>query len=183
MALFVIRHQHRADRCPALDPEMGAGLLNYLSRPNVRELGITIHGEAVVRDAHTVYLIAEADDEARVRNFMHPFQRAGSVDIYPASTCAGVVASGGCGAPMRQSDFSAAVNPEEACQDAIESGLLVHRAHQLNCETSIPALIGDVVMPNAHFYVRNHFQIPRLDATAFRLEVGGLAERPLSLSL
>jgi hypothetical protein len=36
--------------------------------------------------------------------------------------------------------------------------LVVHRRHPLNCETSIPALIGGVVMPNARFYVRNHFQ-------------------------
>ncbi len=59
----------------------------------------------------------------------------------------------------------------------------MHRAHPLNCETSIPALLGGVVMPNARFYVRNHFQIPVLDAATFRLAVGGLVERPLSLSL
>jgi DMSO/TMAO reductase YedYZ molybdopterin-dependent catalytic subunit len=39
------------------------------------------------------------------------------------------------------------------------------------------------VMPNAHFYVRNHFQIPALDPVTWRLGVGGLVERPLSLSL
>ena len=38
-------------------------------------------------------------------------------------------------------------------------------------------------MPNAHFYVRNHFQIPMLDPSTWRLEVGGLVERPLSLRL
>lgn len=38
-------------------------------------------------------------------------------------------------------------------------------------------------MPNAHFYVRNHFQIPALDPATWRLTVGGLVERPLSLSL
>ena len=56
-----------------------------------------------------------------------------------------------------------ALDPEVACQDAIESGLVVHRAHPLNCETSIPALMGGVVMPNARFYVRNHFYIRNLD--------------------
>ncbi len=76
-----------------------------------------------------------------------------------------------------------ALDPEEACQQAIEAGLVVHRAHPLNCETSIPALVGGVVMPSARFYVRNHFQIPDLDAATFRLTVGGLVERPLSLSL
>jgi len=63
------------------------------------------------------------------------------------------------------------------------AGLVVHRAHPLNCETSIPALIGGVVMPNARFYVRNHFDTPRLDPLSWRLEVTGLVERPLRLSL
>jgi DMSO/TMAO reductase YedYZ molybdopterin-dependent catalytic subunit len=109
---------------------------------------------------------------------------AGTVEVYPASTCAGVVASGGCTARMPDADETApAVDPEAACQRAIDAGLVVHRAHPLNAETSIPALIGGVVMPNAHFYVRNHFQIPELNGASWRLMVGGLVERPLSLSL
>jgi DMSO/TMAO reductase YedYZ molybdopterin-dependent catalytic subunit/rhodanese-related sulfurtransferase len=63
------------------------------------------------------------------------------------------------------------------------AGLVVHRTHPLNCETSIPALIGGVVMPNARFYVRNHFDTPRLDPVSWRLEVTGLVDRPLRLSL
>jgi DMSO/TMAO reductase YedYZ molybdopterin-dependent catalytic subunit len=183
MALFVVRHQHAAERCPAQDPYLGAMLLNHLSRPNVRRHGVEIRGEAVVQGEHTLYIIAEADDEGLVREFMKPFQMAGSLDIYPASTCARVVASGGCGSALPVSELVGALDPEEACQSAIEAGLVVHRAHPLNCETSIPALIGGVVTPNAHFYVRNHFQIPNLDPAAFRLAVGGLVERSLNLSL
>jgi DMSO/TMAO reductase YedYZ molybdopterin-dependent catalytic subunit len=56
--------------------------------------------------------------------------------------------------------------------------VVVHRAHPLNGEISISALIGRVVMPNAKFYVRNHFQIPKFDLTNWRLSVGGLVERP-----
>ena len=59
-----------------------------------------------------------------------------------------------------------AFEPEEAYQQAFEAGMVVHRAHPLNCETSIPALIGSAVMPNQRFYVRNHFQIPRLTPQA-----------------
>jgi DMSO/TMAO reductase YedYZ molybdopterin-dependent catalytic subunit len=125
----------------------------------------------------------EAGEERRLREFLQPFQMAGSLDVYPASTCARVVASGGCAAPMPVSELVPALDPEEACQQAIEAGLVVHRAHPLNGETSIPALLGGVVVPNAHFYVRNHFQIPKLDADSFRLAVGGLVERPLSLTL
>ena len=183
MALYIVRHHHAAERCPAQDPYMGATLLNHLSRPNVRQHGVEIKGEAVVQGEHTLYLIVEAPNEDCLHEFMSPFQEAGSVDIYPASTCARVVASGGCGGAMPVSEMGPALDPEEACQQAIEAGLVVHRAYPLNCETSIPALVGGVVMPNAHFYVRNHFQIPDLDPAAFRLAVSGLVERPLGFSL
>ena len=95
-----------------------------------------------------------------------------------------VVAAGGsaAGLPAVAEPLSA-LEPEEAYQQAFEAGMVVHRAHPLNCETSIPALIGGAVMPNQRFYVRNHFQIPQLDASSWRLNVGGLVERPLSLSL
>src|SRR5205085_8217758 len=63
------------------------------------------------------------------------------------------------------------------------TGLVVHRTRPLNCETSIPALIGGVVMPNVRFYVRNHFETPQLDPASWQLEVSGLVERPLRLSL
>lgn len=62
-------------------------------------------------------------------------------------------------------------------------GLVVHGREPLNCETSIPALLGGVVMPNARFYVRNHFPTPTIDATNWRLTVHGLVERPLRLSM
>jgi DMSO/TMAO reductase YedYZ molybdopterin-dependent catalytic subunit len=184
MALFIVRHEHSAERCPAADPEMGALLLNHLSRPNVKRQGVEIQAEAVVQGEHTLYMIVESSDEGRVRSFVRPFAMAGSVEVYPASTCVRVVSSGGCVAEMPPvEDVVPAIDPEEACQRAIDAGLVVHRAHPLNCETSIPALIGGVVMPSAHFYVRNHFQVPSLDASSWRLGVGGLVERPLSLSL
>jgi DMSO/TMAO reductase YedYZ molybdopterin-dependent catalytic subunit len=183
MALFVVRHQHAAERCLAHDPQMGAMLLSHLSRTNVAQHGLKIHGEAVVRGEHTFYIIVEAQDEAGLSAFLQPFQLAGSIEVYPASTCAGAVASGGCDAIVHPADRAAALDPELACQDAIEAGLVVHRAHPLNCETSIPALVGGVIMPNARFYIRNHFQIPNLDPDEYRLSVGGLVERPLDLRL
>jgi DMSO/TMAO reductase YedYZ molybdopterin-dependent catalytic subunit len=184
MALFIIRHQHDAERCPARDPYSGAALLNHLTRANARQQGVQIQGEAIVQGEHALYLIIESIDEDRVRSFLQPFEAAGGVDIYPASTCARAVSSGGCAGAMPHVDqIGPALDPEEACQQAIEAGLVVHRAHPLNCETSVPALIGGAVMPNAHFYVRNHFQIPQLDPSTWRLEVHGLVERPTRLSL
>src|SRR4029453_11840530 len=162
MALFIALPRHEPERCPPAEPYMGATLLNYLSRPNVRQHGITIQGEAVVRGEHTMYMIVEASEEDRVPAFVGPFEQAETVEVYPASTCVRVVAGGGCGASLPV-EPEPIFDPEDACQHAIDAGLVVHRAHPLNCETSIPALIGGVVMPNAHFYVRNHFQLPPLD--------------------
>ena len=64
-----------------------------------------------------------------------------------------------------------------------DPGLVVHREQPLNCETSIAALIGGVVMPNARFYVRNHFPTPTIDPELYELSVTGLVERPLRLRL
>ena len=75
------------------------------------------------------------------------------------------------------------LDPEEVSRDAVDAGLVVHRPHPLNAETSVTALMGGVVMPNARFYIRNHFQIPNLDASRYRLAVGGLVRQKLSLSL
>jgi len=183
MPLFIVKHQHAADGCPAQDPLMGASLLNHLSRPNVRKFGLQIQGEAVVHGEHTMYMIVEAADEERLREFMQPFQMAGSLDIYPASTCVRAVASGGCAAPMPASADVPTLDPEEACQQAIDAGMVMHRAHPLNCETSIPALVGGVVMPNARFYMRNNFHMPDLDAATFRLAIGGLVERSQSFTI
>ena len=96
----------------------------------------------------------------------------------------GRVVAGGSAASMAAAEATlAALDPEAACQQAIDAGMVVHRVDPLNCETSIPALMGGVVMPNPRFYVRNHFPIPKIDASSWRLNVGGVVERPLSLSL
>lgn len=80
------------------------------------------------------------------------------------------------------------MDPEDACQRAIEAGLVLHRAHPLNCETSIPALIGGAVMPNAHFYVLV-WGVGQLATGALsdhvgrkRLIAGGLAVQAASLA-
>lgn len=96
MALFVVRHQHAAESCPAKDPQMGQMLLQHLSGPNAAKAGISVNGEAVVNNEHTLYLILDADTQKSVQDFMSPFAMAGSVDVYPASTCSDVVGRGGC---------------------------------------------------------------------------------------
>jgi DMSO/TMAO reductase YedYZ molybdopterin-dependent catalytic subunit len=183
MNVFVVHHQHPADRCPAADFAVGAGLLNYLSRLSAARHGVRIRGEAVLA-AHTLVMIAEADGEDALRAFLRPFEAAGTVTVDLASTCARVVAGGGCGRTMPAvGEEVPALDPEEACLAALDAGLVVRRAHPLNCETPLPALTGGAVMPSARFYVRNHFQIPDLDPARWRLHVGGLVERRLSLGL
>ena len=68
-------------------------------------------------------------------------------------------------------------------RQAVDQEMVVHRADPFNCETSIQALIGGIVTPNARFYVRNHFQAPAIDGSSWRLEVSGLVRHPLALSL
>lgn len=96
MSLFVVRHQHPAERCPAQNPEMGAMLLNHLSDENAKRNGLEIQGEAVIDGQHTLYLILEAEDRGKVESFMQPFAMAGTVDVMAASPCAAVVARRGC---------------------------------------------------------------------------------------
>jgi len=74
------------------------------------------------------------------------------------------------------------VDPDVAYQQALGAGLIVHRADPLNAETPLAALTGTLV-PRGRHYVRNHFPIPGLDAATWRLRVGGLAGRTLSLNL
>lgn len=77
---------------------MGQMLLQHLSPLNARSYGVHIAGEAVVRGQHNLYLIADAEDEGRLKEFMAPFAHAGTVEILPAAKCSEVVARGGCAA-------------------------------------------------------------------------------------
>ena len=95
MSIFVVRHEHAAERCPATDFASGARLLNHLSRTNAVRHSVRIRGEAVLA-GHTLMMIAEADSESVLRAFLGPFEASGSVEVQPASTCARVVAGGGC---------------------------------------------------------------------------------------
>jgi hypothetical protein len=96
MPLFVVRHQHEADSCPAKDPEMGRMLLGHVSEENAAQYGISIQGEAVIEGRHTMYMILDAEDGGQVEKFMAPFAQAGSVEVLPARHCATVVERAGC---------------------------------------------------------------------------------------
>jgi DMSO/TMAO reductase YedYZ molybdopterin-dependent catalytic subunit len=42
--------------------------------------------------------------------------------------------------------------------------------------------IRELTTPNSHFFVRNHFETPRISEQAWQLEIGGLVSKPLRLS-
>lgn len=96
MALFVAEHRHPADRCPAANPQMAPFLLELLSTESAARAGVTIHGEAVARGEHHLYLILDGKDEAAVRRYLSPFAQAGSLEVRAASRCEEVVARGAC---------------------------------------------------------------------------------------
>ncbi|MGH2567984.1 MAG: DUF3303 domain-containing protein [Bacteroidota bacterium] len=96
MSLFLVKHQHPADRCPAGDKHFAPMLLSHLASENAKKFGVTIQGEAVIDGQHTLFLIAEAADRSSVDRFMQPFYQAGSVEILPSSSCEAVVNRGTC---------------------------------------------------------------------------------------
>ena len=96
MSLFLVKHQHPAEQCPAGNKEFAPQLLAHLAEANAAKFGVTIHGEAVINGKHTLFLIAEAQQLSALENFMQPFAQAGSVEIQQASNCETVVARGVC---------------------------------------------------------------------------------------
>jgi sulfite oxidase len=61
--------------------------------------------------------------------------------------------------------------------------LIVHEREPFNAETSLGALAEGPVTATDAFYVRGHGAVPEVDPATWRLEVRGLVERELDLSL
>ena len=96
MGMYVVEHSHTAESCPAGDAQMGPMLLAHVAPPNAEQFGVQIIGDAVVDGGHTYVVIANADNEEKISQWMTPFAQAGSVSIRASSTCADVVARGSC---------------------------------------------------------------------------------------
>ncbi len=97
ITLFLTKHQHNGQTCPAGDAQMGPMLLQHLSDDNAPQAGINIRGDAVLDD-HTFYMILEAPSIEVVQQLMTPFTHVGRVEIMEDSSCGQVVARGSCGA-------------------------------------------------------------------------------------
>ena len=117
MVLFLVRHQHTEETCPAADPKMGAMLLQHISEANASQMGINIHGQ--MAGGHTFVAILDAENRQKVEEFMSPFAQAGSVEITAGTTCAEVVEKGTCGVGLtvaRQNEPYYRVNSDEAAR-------------------------------------------------------------------
>jgi sulfite oxidase len=66
--------------------------------------------------------------------------------------------------------------------DAPEPDLIVRSTRPLDAETPVEAF-DRFLTPNRLFFVRSHFGPPALGLSPWRLEVEGLVERPITLSL
>ena len=62
-------------------------------------------------------------------------------------------------------------------------GLLAHSQHPYNAEPPPARLLASALTARADLYVRCHGDVPRLDAAAHRLRVGGHVATPLDLSM
>ncbi len=61
--------------------------------------------------------------------------------------------------------------------------LIVHQEQPFNAETGLAALAEGSLTATDAFYVRGHGAVPEIDPAAWRLQVHGLVERELNLSL
>jgi sulfite oxidase len=61
--------------------------------------------------------------------------------------------------------------------------LIVHTEDPFNGGPPPARMIESYITPNNLFYVRNHGNVPDMDATTYRLRVDGLVRQPLFLSL
>lgn len=61
--------------------------------------------------------------------------------------------------------------------------MIVRQEAPLNAGPPADLLVQAAVTPNALFFVRNHGEIPEIDPASYRLSLGGLVRRPLSLTL
>jgi sulfite oxidase len=76
----------------------------------------------------------------------------------------------------------AGLGSRQACR-AAEQDLIVRSADPLNAEPRLNDLVTGEITSVKHFYVRNHGELPKVDAAGYKLKIEGLVEKPLELTL
>ncbi len=71
-----------------------------------------------------------------------------------------------------------------ADEEGAAAGLILRNSRPLDLETPVSALDGRWLTPNELFFVRSHLSVPAIELQApWRLEVGGMVDRPEALGL
>ena len=76
-----------------------------------------------------------------------------------------------------------AAEPGEDLREVFDLDERLIQYDPFNYGTPLEALEGEFLVPNDLFYIRNNGPVPDIDPSAWRLEVTGLVETPLELSL
>jgi DMSO/TMAO reductase YedYZ molybdopterin-dependent catalytic subunit/glyoxylase-like metal-dependent hydrolase (beta-lactamase superfamily II) len=170
---------------PAETPQVGARAAKAMIDGGALLLDVREPGEWYIEHAPAAMLLPVGRVSARQNEL--PRDRRIVVVCRSGGRSAAVAAS------LRHSGFDAVNLAGGMCawaaaglpvvNQGADPALVVHREEPLNCETSIGALLGGVVMPSARFYVRNHFSTPALDPESYALAVTGMVERPLRIRL
>ena len=71
---------------------------------------------------------------------------------------------------------------ENESKEATRARRLIHDADGLNTGYW-PVPTGDLVTPTGLFFTRSHASVPSVDLATWRLEVGGLVERPMEFTM
>jgi hypothetical protein len=95
IALFVARHRHAPEDCPAR-PGRGELLLSRVSAAVAARHGVTIEAEAFIGAPHVLLLVVEAASLAAVKQFLAFLPDSGDLMILPAFTAEEAVEHGGC---------------------------------------------------------------------------------------
>src|SRR5580765_5706389 len=64
-----------------------------------------------------------------------------------------------------------------------DPNLIVHTTHPVNAEPPLDKLRENFITPYQEFYIRNHGEIPEIDVKKYLLQVNGMVEHELIVSL
>jgi len=96
MPLFFVEHKHTADTCPTKSRDMMLMLGKHVMQPTADQFGVKIHSDVVHPGEHRMMMVLEADEQAKVDEYVKPFGMVGSVDVKEVVTCEQVVETSTC---------------------------------------------------------------------------------------
>jgi hypothetical protein len=121
IALFVARHQHPPDRCPASSGS-GSLLLSRVSAATAARYGVTIEAEALMDGEHLLLLVVQAANREAVERFLAFLPGQEDLQVLPACSAEEAVQRGGCGSASRPAPGELAPASPAACACQIVTG-------------------------------------------------------------